>query len=395
MRILQVLHGFPPEMTGGTERAVEAWSRGLVDLGHEVYVAAGSIRPAPPTRVDRDEHCGLTVFRLHREDLHYEDWWKARQPDASAAFVRLLREVRPDVVHVHHWLRLSADLVRAAKRADSVRATAVTLHDYWTVLARPARHVGEDVPRPPPVRPPMEEAEAVEAFARHGREFLEEVAAADLRFVPSRAHARGLREMGLGDLADGLEVMPPPLLDPPARRRPTGERQRRFLTWGTLYPDKGLDTVLEAVRSLDGREGLHLHVLGTAHDPEYGRRLREAAAGLPVTFGGAFTPRDLAAVEADYALLPSLCHESYGLIFDEALCLGLPVLCADVPAYRERLPDGCGRTFPPGDLRTLAGLLADVDALRALRQPAPPALVTAAESARRLAERYGAMSRSR
>ncbi len=47
MRILQIVHGFPPESIAGTETYCEALSRCLLERGHECMVLAGSKRSAP------------------------------------------------------------------------------------------------------------------------------------------------------------------------------------------------------------------------------------------------------------------------------------------------------------------------------------------------------------
>ena len=131
---------------------------------HEVVVACGSLRVAPSEVVDEEQHDGLRVLRLHRDDLYFESWWKSFSPDVSERFARLLADQRPDVVHVHHWIRLTSDLVRTARAAGCT--TAVTLHDYYTSFASPVRRIGDDRPTPPESPSYLGRAEAVEAF--HG-----------------------------------------------------------------------------------------------------------------------------------------------------------------------------------------------------------------------------------
>jgi glycosyltransferase involved in cell wall biosynthesis len=381
LRILLVVHGFPPETLGGTEQVVEALAREFLRAGHEVTVAAGSLRVGSPQAWEREDHDGLPVLRLHRDDLWFESWWKAYQPGVSAAFRRLLDELRPQVVHVHHWLRLTTDLVRAARERGV--ATAVTLHDHFAVLARPTRRIGEAAS--PPASPAwMSAREAEEAFHFHRRDLRAEVQSADLRLVPSAAHARSLREIGVGDLG-AFRVQPPPLLFKPGRLPPRAERGRRLVTWGTLYEEKGVQVALQALRLAGG--GWSLDVLGAAHDAGHQRRLEELAGGLPVRFHGAFSRADLQRVAADYALLPAISHESYGLVLDEARCLGLPVLASDVPAYVERGDESC-RFFTAGDPQALAALLRDEERLRALPAPRPVSLPEAGVTVQALLEAY-------
>jgi glycosyltransferase involved in cell wall biosynthesis len=389
MKIAFVVHGFPPEVSGGTERTVEALARAVKAQGHEVLVICGSLEVAPVSQVDEIYLDGLRVLRLHRDDLYFESWFKCYHPGVSATLSRLFAQERPDVVHVHHWLRLTSDIARVARAAGAV--TAVTMHDYFAVLARVVRRVGEDQVAMPGLPDYMSELEGREAFEFHRRDLHDEIIGADLRFVLTRAHGEGLAQMAWADLGE-LVVAAPPLLDRP---RPVEDRdpaRRRLLLWGSLYPEKGVETVLSAMAMVEGE--ISLRILGKAHDAEFQKRLVELAKGLDVQFAGAFTRADLEQAEVDFAVLPSRCHESYGLVLDEALCLGLPVIAADLPAYRERAQRDSSVFFEPGNVEALAAVLSDRERLRALEVPGVPWLETAEEAAAGLIRHYQFVDRS-
>lgn len=387
MKILHVLHGFPPETAGGTERSVEALARAMQQMGCTVEVLAGSLQLGDPGRVEAHDYQGLPVFRLHRDDLYFETWFKAHAPAVSRSFRTLLAERQPDVVHVHHWLRLSSDLVRVARASGCT--VAVSCHDYFSVLARPVRLVGENHPTPPPSPSVVGAAEAAEAFAFHRRDFADELRAAHLRFAPSATQAEGVA--ALADQALGRFVIASPHLGTRLRRLPGREpRGRRLLTWGTLYPEKGIESVLAALAATPTELGWSLVVYGETHAPEFRARIEAQAQGLRVEWRGAFTPADLEGCAADYAVLPSLAHESYGLVLDEALQLGLPIIAADVPAYRERAPGGSCAFYPPGDARALASSLSRPSGLEALRRPEAPKVATIDVAAQFLVDRYRA-----
>ena len=414
MKILFTVHGFPPETSGGTEATVEALARAFQRAGHGVVVVAGSLRSGDPAVPTREDHDGLRVLRMHRDDLYYESWFKAHSPAVSGAFAQVLRAERPDVVHVHHWLRLSSDLARLARAHGC--ATAVTCHDYFAVLARPVRRIGEDEPTPPTSPPYVGAAEAHEAFMFHRADFADELRAAHVRFAPSRAQADGLASLAGAEPAGDFLVSSPPQLGAPLSPLPrSGPRGRRLATWGAIYPEKGLGTVLDAMAHLSrdgvpggrvpgdpvpgdpvpgdavpGNPAYTLDVYGAAHDPAFAAQLATRAAGLPITFHGAFTRADLAQLAADYAVLPSLAHESYGLVLDEALQLGLPVLAADVPAYRERAPASSAQFFAAGDAEALARILAEPATLARLEPPSAPTLLDAEAAAARLLASYQA-----
>lgn len=387
MKILFALHGFLPELNGGTERTVAALGQAMMAAGHEVVVVAGCLGTGSPQQVETAEFEGLRVHRLRRDDLDYEDWYKSHHPGVSRRFAALLDEERPDVLHLHHWLRLSSDLLRCA-RVRGIR-TVATLHDYFAVTAAVLRPAGRGELRPPPGAVWQSAEECAEEFAFFRRDLQAELDAAQLLLAPSAAHAAALAALAAGDLSC-TAVQHPPLLELPGRAAPSEPGGRRLLTWGSLYPDKGLRVLFAAMRA--SRHDWSLRVLGEAHDPEYQRELEEAAAGLDVTFAGAFRPAQLSAERADFAVFPSLLAESYGLVIDEARALGLPVLCSDLPAFAEHLPAAHGHRFAVGDAGALAALLDDTAGLARLRAPQPPSQADAASRAAELLDRYAALA---
>ncbi len=387
MKILQVLHGFPPELRGGTESAVEALARAMQAEGHDLTVLAGSMQRGSASQLSEESLEGLRLLRIRREDLYFENWDKAYSPALSARFAKLLDELQPDLVHVHHWLRLSSDLLRIA-RAKGCR-TVVTCHDYFSVLGRPLREIGEDLAEAAPATMGMSEAERAEAFAFLRADFLQELAAADLRFAPSAAHARGLAELAGAEIGE-FQVLPPPMLAAPkAQLARDASPGKRLLFWGSIYPQKGLGMVLDALNSIGGEWSLD--VLGEAHDPTHARELQLQAGIAKVNFLGAFSAEKLSQMRADYAILPSMVHESYGLVLDEAQCLGLPVIAADLPAYREHAQAESTVFFAAADPGALAMLLLDEAKLASLARPQKAQVLTGAEAAAQLLSSYAAL----
>jgi hypothetical protein len=116
---------------------------------------------------------------------------------------------------------------------------------------------------------------------------------------------------------------------------------------------KGTHLLLEAVRKLSDPGAVEVHVIGEAEDPTYREELAALARNLPVTFHGAFTPNDLAGLELDVAVFPSLFHESYSFVLDEAFQLGLPVIVSDRGAMAERVGPA-GLVFSAGVAEDLA-----------------------------------------
>jgi glycosyltransferase involved in cell wall biosynthesis len=401
-RIVFAMHGFPPECVGGTERVVEALAKELIAKGHEVHVISGSLELGSPRSPERTEHEGIPVTRIHRNDLYFDDWDKGWHPVVSQVSRSELERLRPDLVHVHHWIRLSRDLARTAR--DLGIPAVVTLHDFAASCPRTFRLTPQEVfcerplPEAPcatcaPRRPFQGDREIDAALALYRRDFADELRAASLLLAPSRAHGEAVqRFLAAGELA--VEPLAVPVLHVLARatgRAPRDPARLRVAHWGTLYGLKGVHVLLRAVRRSRHAGRITVEVLGNVPQPAYARALAEEAQGLAVSLPGPFTQGQLAALEADVAVIPTLCHESYGLVLDEAFMLGLPVIASDIGAFRER--GGGGVHFvPPGDEAALAAALdlafEQPDFLAGLARRIPRSWTLPAEAADRLLALY-------
>src|SRR3989304_4282527 len=159
MRILQIVHGFPPELITGTERYCEALSRHLLQRGHECMVLAGSERGASAPTLATVEQDGLLVTRYLRPDGRPRRWTEEYDPEAEGLTRRLLALLHPDVVPLHQWQRLTNNLVAIC--ADMAIPAVVTLHDVWTSCPRihRVRREGAFCADPPPTAPCLPSAE--------------------------------------------------------------------------------------------------------------------------------------------------------------------------------------------------------------------------------------------
>jgi len=396
VKVVLALHGYPPELIGGTEAAVQALARGLVLCGHDVCVVAGSLAHGPAFRRTQETQAdGVRVVRLHRSDLYFDHWQKSFSADVSEAFAEILAEERPDVLHVHHWIRLSRDLVAVGARAGV--PAVITLHDYWptclvTFRVRPDTQeaCGVDLaPDPclacaalvPPRTPWLPRERQMMELYQHKADLLRELVLARAVIAPTQSHATAVAGfLGLDPAALNVVVLPHGRdLDLP-QRTPEPSAKLVLGTWGNLHPLKGTDVVLSALRALPDPSRVRLHVAGAEVLPAYAARLRELATGLDVAFHGAFEVAGLATHPvggAHVMVSGSRARESFGLVLDEAAALGMPMLLPRAGAFPERLQEGRGALFyAPGDPLALTAvirrLLDEPGLLAALRRSLPP-----------------------
>lgn len=373
MRVLQIVHGYPPEFIAGTERYCEVVTRRLLKRGHECAVLAGSDCTAPRPTLELVEQDGLPVARYLRHSRRPRRWTDEYDPDAEGLVRHLLALLSPDVVHLHHWQRLTNNLVAIC--SDLAIPVVATLHDVWSSCPRVHRirwdkAFCEEPPATAPCltcaeRGPWQGDREIASALVLRRETMEsELALAAAVTAPSEAHYAFLRELhGLN--GDRFIVLPHgsvPTIGSPRRKR-TGlqypERPLQIGHWGYLMYLKGTHLLLEAVRLLRDPSAVELHLIGTASDQEYECRLRDLSQGITVRFHGAYQPEDLLGFNLDLAIFPSVTCESYSFTLDEAFRLRLPVIVSDRGALPQRI-GGAGLKFRAGDAADLAKQIQEI-----------------------------------
>ena len=432
-RVLHVVHGWPPWNHAGTE-LYAAWLVRRQAEHREVTVLG---RIADPTRrlgdalelLDGGARVRLLVRNYDERDPRSRNALASRPVERD--FARLLAEVRPQLVHVHHLAGHAASLPAMARRRGIPLLYQV--QDWWTPCARAnlcdsaRRLCSGPAPGKCAACLPLTGLPPAPAWNRllHGyravatRRALRTAAAYVMgsRFI----HDSYLR-LGLLRPGDPVHVLPYGIeLVPPARRpdgpgRPPGAALRCGVI-GSILPHKGIHVAVAAFRGIDPRSA-RLTVWGDpAIDPAYARELAalgarsggqagDAAGTGPgdaaVTLAGPFEEARKAAVfaELDVLIVPSLGLESFGLVAREALHHGVPVLASRRGALPELFPDaaasgeGAGALFEPGDpadlRRWIDRLIADPELLASWRRHVPP-VKGADEHAEEIEEVYRAI----
>ena len=375
-----VVHGFPPELAGGTELVAATDADALVKAGCEVVVATGTLARGEGL-VERDVQTredGVRVHTIARPDLYFDHWHKSRSGRVAAEFEELLNEERPDVVHVHHWTRLTRDLVliAARKRVPSV----VTLHDHFTTClvtfrVPPADPVSCDVPLAadpcltcaghlPPETPWVGPSEARLLLAERTRGLARELELARRVLVPSQAHGEALAHAWAPhDLKVEFLVSRPACdLEPMEHPRPKSPGEGRPLVvaaWGQVSALKGIDLLLAAAARLSpGR--VRVELAGREQEPGWlDAQLREHPE-LELRWHGAYeraSLREHPVTSAHVMASATRARESHGLVLDEARVFGMPAVLPAAGAFVERATEGGCKLYKPQDVESFSACL--------------------------------------
>lgn len=405
MKLCLVSHNFLPEHRAGTEIYTASLAVRLLARGHGVSVFTTEKEISRPHLSVRERDFeGVPVHELVN-NLYYESFAETwDEPRIARAFGDFLERERPDLVHFHHLLYLSAGCIEeCARRGIPV---VFTLHDYWlqcprfgqrihsdgslcrtvesarcggclttfayaqspvqravgTTVARVRESLGIDLG--PLARDAGRwlggrgdtgaSAAELEATPR-ARELAREVEARHeglrarvvphvARFLsPSRFLLEELRAWGIPEERSRHLATGMDLELP--ERGPRPARGLRFAYVGSLVPVKGVHVLLEAWALVEPalRDGSTLSVFGPAqHEAAYVRELRRRAPEVGATLAG---PLEREAVgrtlcETDVLCVPSIWFENAPLVVFEATRARTAVLASELGGLAEMVRPG-------------------------------------------------------
>jgi glycosyltransferase involved in cell wall biosynthesis len=144
-------------------------------------------------------------------------------------------------------------------------------------------------------------------------------------------------------------------------------------------------------------EAARLRIWGDPEaDPAYVERMLGRTRGADVRIEGRFRDGETGRVfsDMDVLLVPSVGLESYGIVVDEAMAHGVPVVASRRGALPERFDESCGAFFPAGDPDALRAvierLVARPEAIDEWRRALPP-VRTLEDAAERIEEIYAGL----
>ena len=343
-----VVSPYDMDVPGGVQQHVQHLAAALRGTGDHVTVIAPGARRrggievvGPATRVPFNDSVAPIAL----------------DPRAVARTARTLRDLAPDVVHVHEPFVPWVSMVATARAPAPVVAT----FHAWSRRDRAYRLAGRALGRL------LDHVDARIAVSPAAAAY--------------HASALGLHEDAFTVVPNGVDVdhFREAVPFPQMRDHPS------LLFVGRLERRKGLDQLLRALTILKStRADLRLYVVGDGPDRQRYERLLPARLRDDVVFLGRVDTDELPRfhASADLFVAPAMGGESFGIVLIEAQAAGVPVVASDIPGYASVVTDGVdGRLVPPGDPEALA------EAIGALLDN--PSLARAlADTASRRVDRY-------
>ncbi len=184
------------------------------------------------------------------------------------------------------------------------------------------------------------------------------VCLADRLVANSRDMCQRLIRMGVN--RQKIALVTPAAQDlPPPKKMEKLSGVFQIICPANIYPKKGQEVLIEAMRRINDD---HVTALlpGLVKDPMYDLRIRTLVKqyGLDhrISFTGYLHGQEMADAYAQSSIcvIPSL-HEPYGMVVQEAMHFGLPIIASKIGGLTEQINDGVdGFLVLPGDPDVLA-----------------------------------------
>ena len=354
MRILLVHNRYRSGAPSGENRVVDQEGEALSALGHE-------------------------VMRFGRSSDEIEQWSMAKKASIPARTIwsrethrdlkEVLREHRPEVVHVHNTFPLLSDAVLYACRDERVPVVA-TMHNYRLVCSNGmffrSGTVCHDCTHGLPVRAVVHgcyrESHAATVPVAVARSLYRQAWRSLVSaYVFISASQRDLHR-GLGLAPDRVFVRYNLI---PRRSWTRVARTPTVVYAGRLHEAKGVRLLMagwDCYRRQSGEPGLNLVIVGGG--PLEDEVAAWASTRPSVEMTGTVSGDRCAELisHARAVLLPSVWEETFGLVAVEAMAAGVPPIAAGHGSFTELIASGVdGVLFSPGDPAALALAIADVE----------------------------------
>ena len=393
MRILQVVHRFPPLSKGGTE--VQAYeiakklkTKYLVFVLYPLYDSNGKGYTLRKTGYE-----GLPVIQLIKkwpsslESINYlvDVWLTYRDKRIKKVFESLLDQLKPDIIHFQHLFNLSVELVRSAKKKGI--PTVVTLHDYWFLCHRihllkndgsicrgpekgeaPCFRCYFDVLweslkgrwrpfRHGLLKVPLEKGLEwcfLSLFRHRIQSTLDALKLIDVivspsRFLKEKFEDYGVEENRILHVTHGIN---PSLF---TGLKKSKSNNIRFGYAGAIVPHKGVHILLDAYCRVQNSK-TELKIFGDYQsDISYYQSLKRDFGHCNVQFMGQYNDVRVPFCQIDLLIVPSICYETGPLVVQEAFMAKVPVIASRIGTMPEVVLDGKnGFLFRPNDRQELA-----------------------------------------
>jgi glycosyltransferase involved in cell wall biosynthesis len=351
MKILKVIHGFPPDYMAGSEVYSYHLVKELINQDVETFVF---------TRVENEfeenykvynevfENINIQRINKPKKDYLYED--KFYDENVDKLFTEYLVSVKPDIVHFGHLSHLSTNLIKIVKGFNI--PIVYTIHDFWLfcVKGQMINQYGE-ICKTPSLENCLNcsnyvvSKSKIEESTKHMKSIVNMV---DVFISPSHTLkkffiSQGIDEDKIRYLKYGFNT------HKIIYNKKVFEKKSKinYGFIGRVTPTKGIKVLSKAFAQLPSKI---IHIYG---DIGAQKRFLETKN---IIFKGGYDNNIINDVlnNIDVLIVPSIWYENAPLVIQEAFLAGIPVISSDIGGMSELVIDGVnGFTFKVGNSEDL------------------------------------------
>ncbi|NQW49256.1 MAG: glycosyltransferase family 4 protein [Planctomycetes bacterium] len=372
MRLLAIAETFFPEHPTGLARVAWDVCRAMARQGHDVHLLCPTFRASSELQTQRIADVQVSRFAQPRVSAFDPRNPSIRIERYRAAIAAIGDPQGWDVIHGHGIYGVLAAAEATGRRIPIVQTihSPALLEQFWNWTHEGLRGALK-LPGLAAVRrleaAALSAASVCHSLSHYSRSRIQELypQSCEKRWtlIPHWVDQGWLRTSS-----------------PRNARRALGwaEESRVVLTVRQLRPRYGIETAIRGLRPLLARGACRFHVVGDGESrPALERLTRELGIAEGVTFAGRLSDEALrlAYQAADLFVLPSRALECFGVIAQEAMAVGLPLVATCVGAIPEMLgPIMPQLLVPPAAEARLAELVAAV-LDKSIDVPQPQAIV--------------------
>lgn len=131
MKIILVVHTFLPKYLGGTEVCTYELAKEYTKLGHKVVIfCSDPLSHNDHLQMFESYYQGIKIYTVPKNITKYKNFSNTySEKKVLKPFQKLLKEFKPDIIHYHHLMHLSIEMINYAKIFKIPQI--LTLHDFW------------------------------------------------------------------------------------------------------------------------------------------------------------------------------------------------------------------------------------------------------------------------
>ena len=359
MKVLKVIHGFPPDYMAGSEVYSYQLVKALSKMTPQISVFSRAENEFDePYKIYDEVYDGITIQRVNRPDRDYSYESKFHNKKLEEIFREYLIKIKPDVVHFGHLSHLSTNLVNIVAEEHKL-PVIYTVHDFWLfcVKGQLINQNNEICKGPSPTKchdcsPYQTTIKSVREKLNHMKKVMSLI---DIFLVPSHTLRKFFIDQGVpknkviyskyGFNVNNIEYK---------KRTYTSKSQIKFGFMGRIIPSKGIRVLIDAFQNTSANLFIYGHI---------GNKKR-FLENSNIHFQGGYDNNNINQVlnDIDVLIVPSIWLENSPLVIQEAFLAGIPVITSNIGGMSELVKNEVnGYLFEVGDEKSLQELVTTIN----------------------------------